>query len=189
MTIDLSEITKRGVERSLSVPGDRNWHAYGLVSKYEGADADARALDLCRPDGYAESVGNLLTTAGLNRLTSLLLVAGGQGFNNANCRIGVGNSATAALVADTDLNAAAGAANRQFVQTSGAGPSQANGVVTVVRTFSTGIANFVWNEWGIDNGTVDGTAVVAVLLNHKVTSLGTKTSSAAWTFTVTITIT
>lgn len=130
--------------------------------------------------------GNLLTTAGLNRLTGLLIAAGGQGYDATHARIGVGDDATAANVADTDLTAAAGSSHRQFdlVDTI----SRSNGVVTAVATFGTGVGNFHWQEWGIDNGTASTTSVVAVFLNHKVTDLGTKTSAASWVFTVTITI-
>ncbi len=67
-------------------------------------------------------------------------------------------------------------------------PLQANGVITARAVFATGEANFAWAEWGIDQGTTVSTTVVAAFLNHKITSLGTKTSASAWTFTCTVTI-
>lgn len=190
--IDLAELTEKGVERSLAVPGDKNWHVYGLVAKYNGPEADARAAAGGAPDAYSESINNLLTTAGLNRMTSLITGAGGQAATNTATRIGVGDTATAAAVGQTDLSAAANAANRQFEIMAATYPTQANGVITARAVFSTGEANFAWNEWCIDIGTpavAAGIVVSAVMLNRKVTSLGTKTSAAAWTFTVTITIT
>jgi hypothetical protein len=44
-------------------------------------------------------------------------------------------------------------------------------------------ANFAWQEWAVFNASSTGR-----MLNRKVESLGTKTSSAAWTLTVTITL-
>jgi len=134
--------------------------------------------------------GNLLTTAGLNRLTSLMIAAGGQGATNTATRLGVGNSATAAAVGQTDLQAAAGSANRQFKVMDATFPTQANGVLTFKSTYPTGEANFVWNEWCVDIGTptvTDGTTVNANMLNRAVQSLGTK-ASGTWVLTATITI-
>lgn len=140
--------------------------------------------------GIVASVDNLLTTAGLNRLTSLLIAAGGQGMTNTATRLGVGNSATAEAVGQTDLQASAGSANRWFQIMDATYPQQSNGVVTVKATFATGDGNFVWNEWGIDIGTPtvsSGNTVAANLFNRKVASLGTK-ASGSWVLTVTVTI-
>lgn len=165
------------------------WNVTFEVAKFDGPDADERARRPgATPDSVVKGKGNLLTTAGLDRLTSLLIAGGGQGYDNGNTRIGVGNDNTAAAVGDTDLGAAAGNTNRQFVDAEATYPSQSDGVVTVRSVFSTSVANFAWEEWGIDNGTTSGTTVVAAFLNHKVTSLGTKTNASAWTFTVTITL-
>jgi len=132
--------------------------------------------------------GNLLTTAGLNRITSLIIAGGGQAWDATHTRIGVGDSSTAANVADTDLGAAAGSSHRQFVVADSTYPQQSNGVITIRATFTTGLANFAWAEWCIDNGTGNGTTVTAAMCNHKITALGTKTSAASWVFTITITL-
>lgn len=176
------------------------WHAHAHVDKYtlDQIEACRRTLGLerepvgdellafCAPDDTVDSDGNLLTTQGLNRITSLIIGGGGQAWNNANSRIGVGNGTTAAAVGDTDLSAAAGAGNRQFVVSDSTYPSQSNGVITERATHTTVLSNFHWQEWGIDNGTVNGTTVTAAFMNHKVTDLGTKTSAASWVFTVTV---
>lgn len=143
-----------------------------------------------KPFDTVVAPGNLLTTAGLNRLTSLLIGAGGQALTNTATRLGVGNSSTAAAVGQTDLQAASGSSNRQFKVMDATYPQQSNGVVTVRSTFATGEANFVWNEWGIDVGTptvADGTTVAALLFNRAVQSLGTK-ASGSWVLTATVTI-
>jgi hypothetical protein len=143
--------------------------------------------------------GNLLTRQGRKRLIDRLVgTASNQALDSAHCRIGTGNSTTAAVDTDTDLNAAAGSSNRQFQlvdSTPTVGSGASSGVFTGVATFGTGVGNYAWQEWGIDGGTASGTTVTAEgnttpgLCNHKVSSLGTKTSAASWVFTITITIT
>lgn len=134
-----------------------------------------------------EVEGNLLTTAGLTRITSLITGAGGTAYNAANTRIGVGDDATAAAIGNTDLTAIAGSTHRQFALADNSTPTTSAGVITIRATFGTSLANFHWQEWGVDNGTANGTTVTAPLLNHKVTDLGTKTSASSWVFTITIT--
>ena len=141
------------------------------------------------PYAVADEPGNLLLNAGINRMGSLLIGGGGQVYNNTNTAIGVGDTATAAAATQTDLSAAVNAANRYFQMADATYPTFATQVLTVVATFASGNANFAWNEWMIDQHTASGaTAAVAAALNRKVVSLGTKTSAAAWAFTVTITI-
>lgn len=142
--------------------------------------------------------GNLLTRQGLRRLMDRLAgTSSNQALDATHCRIGVGNSATAAAATDTDLGASAGSGNRQFqlVDSVTVGTGASSGVLTIVATFTTGVANFAWAEWGIDGGTGNGTTVTSEsnttpgLCNHKITSLITKTSSVTAVFTITITIT
>lgn len=145
-----------------------------------------------KPEDTADQAGNLLVTAGLTRLMSLLNGAGGQAATNTATRLGTGNGAGSAAVGDTDLSASAGAANRWFQVMDATFPSVATNVLTAKSTFATGDGNYAWNEWGIDIGTptVTSSAVVnATLLNHKTSAaLGTKTTGS-WALTVTITIT
>lgn len=144
------------------------------------------------PDEVVERPGNLLVTAGLTRLMSLLNGAGGQAVTNTATRLGTGNGAGSAAVGDTDLGAAAGSANRWFQIMDATYPSVATNVLTAKATFASGDGNYAWNEWGIDIGTptVASSAVVAAtLLNHKTSAaLGTKTAGSTWALTVTITI-
>jgi hypothetical protein len=161
------------------------WRPVLTVEKYHGDDLTV--------DPYETIVapGNLLTTAGLNRLTSLMIAAGGQGATNTATRIGVGNSATAAAVGQTDLQASAGASNRYFMTMDATYPQQSNGVITAKATFGTADGNFTWSEWCIDIGTptvAAGTTVAALMLNRAVQALGTKTSAGTWVATATITI-
>jgi hypothetical protein len=153
--------------------------------------ADFEALSLVPEDGVFQSKGNELTTAGLTRISSLINGAGGQALTNTATRIGVGNSATAFALGQTDLQAAAGAGNRFFMTMDATYPSTSAGVITARATFATGDGNFVWNEWALDIGTPtvsSGTTVAATMLNRKVVSMGTKASGASWVFTVTVTL-
>jgi hypothetical protein len=134
--------------------------------------------------------GNLLTTAGLTRITSLINGAGGQALTNTASRLGVGNSSTAAAVGQTDLQAAAGSANRWFQIMDATFPSTSAGVITLKSTFATGDGNFVWAEWCSDIGTPTVTSantVNATMVNRAVQALGTK-ASGSWVLTATITL-
>lgn len=189
------------------------WHAHARVDKYDldqieqcrralGLDREPTGPELlafCDAREVTEADGNLLTRLGLARIGNLLIGATGaasQALNATHCRIGVGDDTTAAATTQTDLSAGAGSTHRQFklVDSVTQGTGASSGVTTIVATFSTSQANFAWQEWGIDGGTADGTTVTAEtastpgLINRKVSSLGTKTSSASWVFTVTISI-
>lgn len=135
---------------------------------------------------------NLLTTAGLGRITSLITGAGGQALTNTSGRIGVGNGAGTAAIGDTDLSASAGAANRYFQPFDATYPTTSAGTITAFATFASANGNFAWTEFGIDIGTptVSGGATVnAVLLNHKTAiAQGTKVAGQSWTAQATITI-
>lgn len=186
-------------------PHDRIfWRVRGLVEKFDGDQTRwaVRRSGLSAPDGSAllalglrpevvETEGNLITTAGLTRQVSLMNGAGGQALTNTATRLGTGNGAGSAAVGDTDLGAAAGAANRWFQVMDATFPSVAAAVLTAKATFATGDGNYAWNEWGLDIGTptVTSSATVnAVLFNHKTSAaLGTKTAGSTWAFTVTIT--
>jgi hypothetical protein len=168
------------------------WTAHAKVESKSGILAPSGDLLAVHVDPYevTEAHSNLLTTAGLGRITSLIIGGGGQAATATAARLGVGNSSTAAVVGDTDLAASSGSGNRQFQVMDATYPQQSAGVMTFKSTFATGEANFVWNEWAIDIGTptvTAGTTVNAVLLNRKVASLGTKVSGS-WVLTTTITI-
>jgi hypothetical protein len=181
------------------------WRPVAFVEKFDDDQTDwvRTKLGILTPSGddfarlgvkpydTALDEGNLVTTAGLNRLTALLIAGGGQGLTNTATRLGVGNSAGGAAIGDTDLGAAAGSANRWFQIMDATYPQQSNGVLTAKATWATGDGNFAWNEWGLDVGTptvVSGNTVAALFFNHKTSAaLGTKTSGS-WALTVTVTI-
>lgn len=161
------------------------WRPVLTVAKYAGTDLTVDPVEVI------VAPGNLLTTAGLTRITSLITGGGGQAATNTSARIGVGNSSTAAAVGQTDLQAAAGAANRWFQTMDATYPQVSAGLMTFRSTVGTADGNFAWAEWGIDIGTptvTTGTTVNATLLNRAVQALGTKTSAGTWVATATITL-
>lgn len=121
-----------------------------------------------------------ITDAGRNHLVQAGIGAAVTPFNAANAHIGVGDSATAFAAGQTDLQAAANKVRKPMDATY---PSGAANVLTFRSTFGTGDANFAWNEWGVFNA-----AAAATMLNRKVESLGTKTATQTWQFTVTLTV-
>jgi hypothetical protein len=122
-----------------------------------------------------------ITDAGRNHLVQAGVGAAVTAFNNANAHIGVGDSSTAFSAAHTDLQAATDKFRKAMDATY---PQGGANVLTFRSTFATGDANFAWNEWGVFNASSGGT-----MLDRKVESLGTKTNTQTWQFTVTLTVT
>jgi hypothetical protein len=120
-----------------------------------------------------------LVDAGRNAMVQLTTGASTAHFDNANSYIGVGASSTAHSVSQTDLLTTP---TRKAMDATY--PQGASNVITFRSTFATGDANIAWNEWGVFNASSAGT-----MLNRKVESLGTKTGTQTWQFTVTLTFT
>lgn len=141
-----------------------------------------------QPYDVIDAGENLWTTAGWTRLFALLTSQGAtQAYDATHTRVGVGNGTTAAAAGDTDLAAAAGSTNRQFTVIDAAATLLTN-TAKVTATVASGNGNFAWNEWCEDQGTANGTTVVAPMFNRAVPAggVGTKTSASAWAFSVTL---
>jgi hypothetical protein len=126
----------------------------------------------------------MLTTAG-----AVILAKCATGLNSptlfsaSNAALGTGDSATAAAIGQTDLQAAT---NKSRVLVTSIGESA--GVLTAVATWGTSVGNYEWVEWGLFNsGAVAQSG--GTMLGRKVESptLGTKTSAQVWSLTATIT--
>lgn len=173
------------------------WHAeqVNYLRRKLGPLAPLQAHDFERhhllPYDVSVVKGNLLTTAGLTRLTNLLTAGGGVALTNTTLRIGVGNGAGTAAVGDTDLSAAAGSANRWFQIMDATFPSVSGAVLTAKSTFASGDGNFAWNEFGMDIAAAtvtSGNTVNTTLFNHKTSiAQGTKTAGQVWAATATVT--
>lgn len=127
-----------------------------------------------------EVKGNLLLNEGIAEMLDLMAGEGSPtAFNTANARIGVGDSSTAAAATQTDLQAAT---NKTYKGMNGVYPTRTAQTMDWQADFTSGEANYAWQEWVIDNG-----ASAAKTLNRKVESLGTK-STGTWTLTGSVTI-
>jgi hypothetical protein len=144
------------------------------------------------PFDTSEVLGNLITNVGWGRIARLAIGTAVTAFTTATTRIGVGTGTVVASGNDTSLGGT-GAAGCFYKLVSGAGTATdgtgtsgtGSATLAFAATFGTGDANMVWAEFGVDQGTADGTAVVAPLLNHKISAQGTKVSGQTWTATVT----
>ncbi len=205
MHADASLVAEAATIRADLATNDRHrlWTAHATVDKWDADQtqwathrlgrppiaADFAALRIHPPE-TVEAAGNLATTAGLTRITSLITGGGGQAATNTSARLGVGDSTTAATTGDTDLGAASGSTHRWFQVMDATYPQTSGGVITFKASFGGGDGNFAWAEWGVDIGTPtvsSGATVNATLLNHKIASLGTK-ASGTWALTATLTI-
>ena len=149
------------------------------VHKYWAGESEPYEVIECEP-------GNLLTYGGASAFWDLLTGGGTQtAFNNANAYIGVGENAGAAVIGSTDLLGATLKRNAMEATYPLHTDGETIGAEDCVfkASFATGEANFAWEEWGVFNAAAAGR-----MLQRKAESLGTKTSAAVWTLTVTLSI-
>lgn len=141
-----------------------------------------------RPYRVTEVLGNLITNAGWTRLMNLLIGTGGtQALDSTHTRIGVGDGDTEESYTDTDLDGE----NQWYEPVSGAG-SLGTRTLQFSASFGTSVANFAWEEFGIDvtsSSASAGSSVGALLFNRKVTDQGEKSEGQVWTATATLTFT
>ena len=177
-------------------PGTIMWKAEWCVEKYEDTPSAAVRAGVATPTEVRHVMGNVLTYGGgdilwLGAKNGLTATTGAANtfFDNSNAAIIVGSSGAAAVASDTDLSAstdtdreAAGMEATYPTHTTG-NNSTANLDISFRSVFSTAIANFAWEEWGITNTTKSSAPLAGRLLNRKAEALGTKTSAATWTFT------
>lgn len=158
------------------------WRCTTRLDKYRGPRTPDKVP-------YASEVveGNMLMYGGASALWDRLINSSPTvtEFDGTNGYIGVGDSSTAEAATQTDLQASTNK-HREILD---AAPTHTDGTgdgaqtVSFVATFETGDANFAWEEWGIFNASSGGR-----MLNRKVQSFGTKTSSDSWVLTITLTL-
>ncbi len=155
------------------------WKVKWQVEKYRGNLPTEEDRKLFKPYEVLEGEGNLLLNEGIDELWDLLTGVGGTAYSNANARIGVGNSNTAAVATQTAL--IGGSTELKGMEATY--PLSTSQAVTFRSSFGSSEGNFAWEEWTVDNG-----ASANKNLNRRVVSLGTKVSGTTWVFTVTITL-
>lgn len=168
---------KTPAEASPEVKDRINWEATWRIEKYE----NDKALQEGKPYEVKEIPGNLLLNEGVTEMLNLLIGSTATAFNNANARIGVGDSSTAAVATQTGLQGT----NKLYKAMDAGYPQISNQTVTWRATFGANEAAFTWNEFTVANGADD----TAKNLNRKVdTTIGTKGSSPTWVISLAVTI-
>ncbi len=100
-------------------------------------------------------------------------------WDNANARLGVGNSNTAAQATDTSLLGA----SKTFKVMDATYPQRSNQTAEWRATFGSAEANYAWEEYTVVNAADDA----GKNLNRKVESKGSKSSGETWTLSLKIT--
>jgi hypothetical protein len=177
--------------KPVPAPGNHEpvqWHAHVRLEKYDGDVTQEQINDPdYEPAEVVEKDGNLLVIGGASALWQRLIGTGVTAFDNANAHLGVGDSSTAAADTQTDLQAASNklrkAMDATYPQHTDSTGTAGSKTITYRSTFGTSDANFAWQEWALFNAASTGR-----MLNRKVESLGTKTSSATWTLTISLSL-
>ena len=123
---------------------------------------------------------NIFLTLGLNEMWKLITGQSANTFTTAQAQIGIGDSATAAVVSQTDLQAAT---NKTYVAMDGGYPAVPSaGAIQFRSTFGAAAANYVWSEFVLKHLTS------AICLDRATGAWGTKASGTTWVATLTATI-
>lgn len=123
---------------------------------------------------------NLVTTNGKGLLLDRLFALGTPPSQITH--MGVGNSATAAVVGDTQL---LGATPVPDLRAFDALPTRSGLVVTAIRTYATAEGNMNWQEIGLFNGATNGTSI----LFNRIAPIGAFNKTSAVSIVATVTIT
>lgn len=160
-----------------------------IIRRYadDAAFAAGQASTVVGGDGQvlpAESIinGNMLLNEGIGELLDLLCGLGTPtAFNNANARMGIGDSTTAEAAGQTGLQAAT---NKAYAAMEAGYPQRSGQTVTFRSVFAGGVANHAWREFTIVNAAGD----TGKNLNRKTSDQGTKAAGQIWTMEVSLTI-
>lgn len=147
------------------------------LEKYASDEEFARG----KPFEVSRFQGNCLLNEGITELLDLLMGASGNAYNNANARLGVGDSSTAAEATQTSLQAAT---NKAWKAMDATYPQVSGQTITFKSTFGSGDANWSWQEFTVVNASDDA----GDNLNRKVSDQGTKASGQTWVLTLEITM-
>lgn len=131
--------------------------------------------------GFSEFEGNVMLNEGIQAFEELLAgISTPTLWNNANARVGVGDSNAAEDPTHTGLQAAV----NKFWRIMDSGyPRRSAQEVTWRGTFGGTEANYSWQEFTVVNAANDA----GQNLNRKISNQGTKTSGQTWVLSVKIT--
>lgn len=143
---------------------------------YEGDPDPLKGFDGRKPLWEAD-YDNLIVTTGKSLLLDRLFAMGGPPA--AVNSIGVGATATAAVIGDTQLG------STPTIKATDALPTRTGLVTTAICTFLTTDANISWNEVAAFNGTVNGTSIML----NRIAPIGPFAKTSAVSIVVTLTFT
>lgn len=172
------------------------------------ASIHAQALDALKRDNKVDSsqfeedsFENLFTTNGVNFLFTVAVsglgaansagsaAAATAAFNSTQARVGVADGTTAAAAGDSDIQSTG--SNKTWKVVSGA-PTVSTNQIQFAATFGTADANYAWNNFAADNcggsNATGSTRSGGTMLDHVVSSQGTKASGQTWQPTLTLSI-
>lgn len=113
-------------------------------------------------------------------------------FNNANARLAVGDSSTAAADTQTNVQAAtnklANAMDATYPLHTDSTGTAGSKSIQFRSTFATTDANFAWNEWALINGALGGANTRMLNRAAGAGLLGTKVNTATWVLTATLSL-
>lgn len=150
------------------------WRGHAHLAKYWADDVIGRAT----PYEVIEAE-NLLLTVGAGVVLDRLNEVAVNGLSLTNGRMCVGDSATAAAIGQTDLQATTNKLRQVF----DSAPTRSGNVAQYVSTFAAGTATFTWNEAGLANG------AAGTLISRFVQAFGAKGAGTQWVLTVSVTLT
>lgn len=152
------------------------------IAKALGAGAPVDEVAERFPGALYESVefpGNVALNEGLQELIRLIAgISSPTAWNNANARLGVGNSATAASAAQTGL-----LGSKVYKAMDATYPQRSSQTAVWRTTFSGTVANFAWYEYTVSNTATN----TGKNLNRKISTKGTKSAGESWTLELQIT--
>ena len=128
----------------------------------------------------SECEGNLALNEGIEAVLELLGgISTPTKWDNANARLGVGDSNTAASATQTGLQGT----NKTFKGMDTGYPQRSSQTIEWRATFGSAEGNHSWQEFTVVNAADD----TGENLNRKVEDKGTKTSGESWTLSLKIT--
>jgi hypothetical protein len=140
-----------------------------------------------------EAPGNLLLNGGITNFLNLGTVTGSPtGYSAAQATIGIGNSSTAEVATQTNLQATPqNTSNTWFQLVDSTYPQVSGQTATFQATIAGANANMTWAEFCITTGGIaagQATNSSVITLCRKVSAQGIKTSGQIWTIIYTVTL-
>jgi len=167
-----------------------NWKAKWSIHKFN--DPDGKVAEFLRNGGSLEEAAerfklfnkeewkdNVALNEGLQAIIDMICgLATITAWDNTNARLGVGDDPTAPAATQTGLLGV----NQAFVGMDSGYPVRVGQEVEWRATFGDGVAEFAWEEYTVDNG-----SVALQNLNRATASKGTKAAGESWTLSLKIT--